>query len=61
MDLAPEVFASLPTKSSAIITEIASSLPIDGAFKLEAKNASFTTNTGDRPTVEVSYIPVEKL
>src|SRR5699024_8405972 len=34
---------------------------ISGVFKHEAKNASITTNTGDRPIVEVIYIPVEEL
>lgn len=53
---------SIKTKVTRLLAQrLRHNQPIDGAFKLEAKNASFTTNTGDRPTVEVSYIPVEKL
>ena len=53
---------SIKTKVTRLLAQrLRHNQPIDGVFKLEAKNASFTTNTGDRPTVEVSYIPVEEL
>ena len=36
-------------------------LPIDGAFRLEAKNASFESNNRKMAGVKVVYIPIENL
>ncbi|NEF82744.1 AAA family ATPase [Ligilactobacillus murinus] len=36
-------------------------LPINGQFKIDIINASFQTNSGDRPDVVVKYVPLEEI